>query len=362
MQTSPLANTDYIPTLGGYGEIIGGTALTINTVNKTVTTPGTYTVKYGKNIVNNPPFDFSALDPTVYQTIYYDIDQNKILIIKYRDYANVSNVERTIYLGSLWAAAHYPDGYYTLNTNMEILVNGRKQLTPLDFDLQTGRIASVALFGDSIMQGQTTSGVLSTYKLQDLIPSHEGIDATNYAIGGSGWCQRSGSTNDLAVLVPQTDVSDYDYIVFFSGTNDYGAGLAVGDPNDAPSGVIGASFCASVKYVLENVITQNPDVEIALITPTFRNYQTYGGIGNAYTEVRNQSGNTLGDFCDALVAIGEMYNVPVYDMRKNSPINFRNYATMLHEQSSGSGTYLHPKNATYRILNQKILKWLEMAL
>lgn len=357
----PIVSYDRRTILGNYGEIVTYSPVKIDTVNKTMSLGNSFTLKSGALRKNTPAIDLSGLDVTKHQTIYYDADLNTILVTNYDSYSNLSNVNNTVYLGSIWASnTLYPDGFFMLNSEADIIVNGKRQLMFYDYmKPNNSSYKSMAMFGDSIMQGQTTDGNKTQYLMQDLIPPRWGIDVTNYAVGGSGWCRRGTRTSDLAVMIPQTDVSGFDFILLFSGTNDYGANLAVGNPTDAPSDADGAGFCASVKYVLDNIFTQNPDVEVAIVTPTFRNYQSSGGVGNAYTEVENSAGNTLGDFCDALVAIGAQYNVPVYDMRKNSIINFRNYASMLHEQSTGSGLYLHPKDVTYKIMNHKIMNWLE---
>lgn len=361
----PIVNYDKRTPLGDYGELISYRPFEIDTVNLTGGFGNaSYSLKSGKIRRNNPTIDFTDLDASSYQTIYYDVEEGKILVTGYGAYIALPNVDNTIYLGSVWASnSLYPNGYFQVNGCHNIIVNGKKQLEYNDYNRgRNNAYKSIVMFGDSILQGQTTgeTGVKTEYVLQNLIPIQWGIDAVNLAVGGSGWCHREGRTSDLAVKVANTDISEYEYILFFSGTNDYGMNLAVGNLTDEPSNAVGASFCASVKYVLDNVFTQNPDIEAAIITPTFRNYQSSGGTGNAYTDVKNAAGNTLGDFCEALVNIGMMYNVPVYDMRRNSIINHKNYATMLHPQNEGSNHFLHPKNETYKIMNHKIMEWLKL--
>lgn len=364
LQYNPNLRDDFIPIntyakrtiLGDYGELFGFGSINIDTVNKTVTiTRSSATVKSGRIKKNNPSIDFSGFNMDEHQTIYYDATDETIKITGYADYRNLSNVDDTVYLGSHYLAGSiYPKGYFSINTPMPIYVDGVLQLSHNDYNNNK----TIGMFGDSILQGQTTDGQKTSYVLQSLLPQETGIIATNYALGGSGWCARSGRTADLCKKVPNTDISNYDYLLFFAGTNDYGYNRAVGSINDAPSNVDDNTFCSAVKYVIEYVFNTNPDVEVAIITPTFRNYQSHGGQGDAYTTVENAAGNTLGDFCDALVALGNAYNIPVYDMRKNSVINKLNYSSMLHEQSADSGTYLHPKNETYKIMNHKIIRWL----
>lgn len=359
---SPKVKNAFIPTitsdmrsrLGDSCFMFAYKAIRIDTVNKTMTSDGTITVKSGSYRKNNPTVDFSALDTSVYQTIYFDFADGSIKIVGYGQYESLTGKENTAYLGSIWIANDlYPNGYFALNTNMEIYVNGIKQLPFNDYFL--GK--KMSLFGDSICWGRTTSDGRTSYLLHEIIGKQLGILATNYAVGGSCIAARSGHASDICKLIDTVTISD-DFFLIFAGTNDYGSNVPLGTIDDAPSNTDGNTFYSAVKYCIEHIIMQKPDAEIGIVTPTFRNYQSNGGVGNTYTTIKNSANATLGDYCDALVEVGRMYNIPVYDMRDNSPINHINYASMLEQNSSGNGLYLHPKNATYKILNRKICAWI----
>lgn len=335
--------------LFGYGAIV------IDTTAKTMTISTSYTIRGSKTNFNNPTIDFSALDTSKQQIIYFDVDDKKIKVTSsWGDLLN--GTENVQWLGAIWPAnAAYASGYYYINSNMKIFVDGVKQLPRRDYF--TGK--TICLFGDSICWGRTTESGQSDYLLETAIEQTVGIKATNRAVGGTGYsCRSSSRVNDICKLIDTVSITN-DLYLFFAGTNDYGVNVPLGTVSDAPSNAVGNTFCSAVKYCIEHILTNKPDAEIGIVTPTFRSYVSSGGSGNTYTTIRNAVGATLGDYCDALVAIGEMYNVPVYDMRKNSPINFFNYASMLEPQSEGSNLYLHPKASTYRILYHKIASWIK---
>lgn len=343
--------------IGQYAELIGYGYVAIDTTNKTMAIGAGFTLKSGRTRVNNPTIDFSTLTDR-HQTIYYDLTDSTIKITGYADYSNLENVENTLYLGSVWAGNNtYPAGYFSLNTNMDIVVNGVKQLPRLSYF----RGKTIACFGDSICLGRTTSSGTTTHLLQDILSKEYGIKATNYAVGGACWAHRTGMSYDLSALVPASTI-DTDFILLFAGTNDYGTNRQLGTIDDTPSGDEDNTFYAAMHYVLQYIFTQKPNAEVAIVTPTFRSYVSSGGSGDTYNTVRNSAGYTLGDYSDAMIEVAKLYNVPILDMRKMGPINKFNYASMLEEQSEGNHLYLHPKDATYDILYHKICNWLMTVL
>ena len=86
-----------------------------------------------------------------------------------------------------------------------------------------------------------------------------------------------------------------------------------------------------MKKVIQTIYSKNPKAKVALITPIYRSYVNVNGspvFGNTY-KIANGAGYTLNDYSDAMVEIGELYNIPVLDSRKNSMVNVLNYASRL---------------------------------
>lgn len=215
---------------------------------------------------------------------------------------------------------------------------------------------SVGLYGDSICKGTIISGVYATKNFSEYIVDELGYGATNNAVGGSGYCKRS-DMESLSDAVIANGVN-FGAILLFAGTNDYGYNKSIGTIDDVPSNTTSSTFYAAVKYLIEYIYANNPTCQVMIVTPIFRNYHANGGTGNTYTNIENTAGFTLGDFCDALVAIGKYYNIPVFDMRENSVVNFLNYTEKLTETGTSTGKYLHPTDAAYPTIYKKLVKWI----
>lgn len=349
----------YAAILFGYGRV------EIDTVEKTITVSTAYTLKIGKLKLNNTAIDISGLDTTSHQTIYYDNTDKKVKIVSYGGYGSLANVNNTAILGSTWPSnPNYPRGYYSLNTNMPIFVDGVRQIATID----TMKGLTINAFGDSICQMRTDTGsgtaTYATITLKKLSERYLGVPYNSHAVGGKHWCN-FGANLDLYGQLSEADALNGNVVLIWAGTNDYSGGAPIGtiddEPNWSRADTSSGTFFSNAKYCLDYIYSINPDTEIVLITPTYRNY-CGSTIGNAYTTVKNSAGHTLGDYCDAIVELGRYYNIPVFDMRDNCAFNERTISSMVVEQGAGTGKYLHPKDATYTILNRKIINWLKTVL
>lgn len=219
------------------------------------------------------------------------------------------------------------------------------------------------LFGDSICYGKVGRDIRTENRIDVLLGERLGIKCDNVASSGSKMTKKASDTDSVCTLVDNYNFANYDYAIVFCGTNDYGQSRAIGTITENPSNADGVRFYPAYRYVIEKMLTDNPKLNIMLVTPTFRNYVTdatkEGGyaFGNTYTTVPNSLNNTLGKYCDAIVNVGDYYNVPVVDLRKNSPINQFNYANMLYHD--GGNKYLHPLDETYKLMNNKIVSAFE---
>ena len=224
-------------------------------------------------------------------------------------------------------------------------------------DVALGRFSGKKIYceGDSIMYGVTTyNGGRATQTIPQTLakrlPSSCTVD--NKAHGGDR-IQHTGdtSTSISDSLIADTSVSGYDYFVINGGTNDYTGDVPIGAITDKANSVTNTFYYGLVNMV-EHILTQNPLARIMLITPIFRNY-CHSTLGNAY-QLQNNAGATLGDYCDAMLAVGRKYCIPVYDSRDNAPFNEINYASTLHIRASGSQGYLHPTDAAYKVWGQSL--------
>jgi lysophospholipase L1-like esterase len=141
-----------------------------------------------------------------------------------------------------------------------------------------------------------------------------------------------------------------DLITIMAGTNDHGFNTTIGAITDTPA--TSGSFYAVYKQLIETLITNYPNASIGLITPIQRNGSTNGNNANAV-------GKTLRDYCDAVVALGKNYSLPVLDWYYSlgfSPYN----TTQLNNFYCGSpsdGT--HPNDKGHTIMAGKVGNFIE---
>lgn len=205
--------------------------------------------------------------------------------------------------------------------------------------------------GDSIMWGRTDADGRATLTIPNNIASRFPVIAQNYAVGGDTITHRTDGASVYDRII-KADLTSYDYVVINGGTNDYGFGSILGTINSNDIN----TFYGSYKAILNYIISQNPYIRVMLITPTFRNYVAKNGAwqyGNSYTML-GDGDYTMNQLCDAIIEIGTLYNVPVYDSRKNSPINEKNYETTLELTSGSNDRYLHPTDEAYKLYGDSI--------
>jgi len=118
-----------------------------------------------------------------------------------------------------------------------------------------------------------------------------------------------------------------DMFVVYGGYNDYGYGAPIGNVTDnltpsfdgvghiVPASVAGATFCASLNYIIKYFATTFPDKPIRLIT------QTYNGVGSPSTYAAQEA------YANAMIKIANINNVPVLDLFHGSGMNPENIST-----------------------------------
>lgn len=205
--------------------------------------------------------------------------------------------------------------------------------------------------GDSIMYGVTTyDGGRATLTLpQNLAERIPNATVENKAHGGDR-IQHTGdtSTSISDSIIADSTVGQYDYFMINGGTNDYTGDVPIGTIDGTETN----TFYYGLTSMIDYIFSQNPFARIMLITPIFRNY-AHAELGNAYY-LQNRAGATLGDYCDAMIAVGKKYCIPVYDSRFNAPFNEDNYTSTLHLRAAGSQGYLHPTDQAYRVWGNSV--------
>ena len=198
---------------------------------------------------------------------------------------------------------------------------------------------NVVIFGDSISAGypNTTN---ANYWWWEYLKADYNI--TNYANTGSGVVYKSANVSGCTMADSFSDTT-CNYAVIFMGTNDWGNDITLGDVTDAKSA--NGSFCAGLKYMIEEIITNTPEVSIIGVLPINRTKynNTTLNIANSYAYGSNNGvGYTLGQLCEKANDIYKSYGIPVIDSRYSN-LQLLNLNSFL---SDG----LHPNLKGYRKL------------
>ena len=220
-----------------------------------------------------------------------------------------------------------------------------KNITGIDTKF-TGK--TIMFLGDSITVGEGASS--SDYHVYKYFGTLTGAITSVKAKSGGSW-QLDGKVDSLSIVtqVQSFNVDDYEYVVIWAGTNDWGrgGGLPIGTISDKdPS----SSMYGAMRYVIENLLSKKPDLKITLLTPIFRNRDEVVP-DMLDCDYENQLGYKLTDYCKAIINVANLYNIPVLDLYHTSNINIFNRDTFL---SDG----LHPNDAGYKMLTEKIFAFM----
>ncbi|UEL47364.1 SGNH/GDSL hydrolase family protein [Terrisporobacter hibernicus] len=327
----------------------------IDTVNKTISCDGTYKVAGGKKLMNNMPFDISNLDLSKQGTFYVDWENSVIKWCVAFDYTTKNmNTKNTSIIGHAWTLNSTYGTYLELFTNSDIYVDGVIQHN----NGFSNRFKNKKFLfdGDSIMWGRTINGQTANPAIPDVVLRRLGVGFDKIAVSGA--CVTPKTPADGQSLVERcvnNDYANYQYIIMNGGTNDYGYERQIGTIDD--TGI--NTFYGAWNTIIKTIYSKNPKAKVVLITPIYRSYVNVNGqpvYGNVYN-IKNGAGYTLNDYSDAIVKIGELYNIPVLDSRKNSMVNILNYTTRLCHD--GDNKYLHPNEDTYIDIGNIVASFIE---
>lgn len=315
----------------------------VDTVNKTMSCTGTYALTYGHLYINNPTFDISALDLSLQGTFVLDLTDNIVKWMGRGDLCfNTPDTSRYIVVGQTWTKNATFGNYIQLFTDADIYVDGVKQCR--NGFSNKFKNKKFLFDGDSIMWGRTTSGKTANPAIPDIVSRRLGVAFDKIAVPGA--CVTPKDTADGQSLVERCEsnsYADYEYIIMNGGTNDYGYQREIGTINDTDIN----TFYGAWNKIIKTIYSKSPKAKVVLITPIYRSYVNVNGspvYGNVYN-IKNGAGYTLNDYSDAIVKIGELYNIPVLDSRKNSMVNILNYTSRLCHD--GDNKYLHPNDEAY---------------
>lgn len=215
---------------------------------------------------------------------------------------------------------------YITGENTEAYAGGKRQtLLPV---LDAGAGYRVAFLGDSITYGD---------RLRDQSQSYASLLADNmqaeayYNYGLNGSCMGGEHPDRFFDRYPEME-ADLDLIFVLGGTNDYEFATPLGTMGDTGS----RTFYGCLNLLMCSLKQKYPDAQIVFMTPLHRN----GGTR------QNQEGFVLEDYVNAVLNMGEFYDIPVVDLYHAQGLDFswnrRYLVDGLHPTAAG-----HRKIADY---------------
>lgn len=210
-------------------------------------------------------------------------------------------------------------------TQLETTVPPLTEIHSTEPDSDTTPLDWYAL-GDSITQGfysyldadgMATLGLDPQRCWAALAAESTGWELTNYGVGGSGYVHEGTVLDKLNARdhVDTIDFSGADLVTLAYGVNDWKYDMPLGTMED--NVLCGDTFYSNMRYCIEKIRSDNPEVQIIVISPI--NCSRYGsadtgwGIGYSF----EQSG-TLEDIFQAELEICEYYGIPLIDMLHGS--------------------------------------------
>ena len=261
-------------------------------------------------------------------SFYSDKDENSYIsgIIGESDAAGLKEYNYNIplnakYLRFCWLYRNDTECNITFKTEKYELVNNAMK----------GIYASFV--GDSMMGVDT--GKWIPYCIEKLgIVGYERIQ-TNGGVWSSGIAPKVININ-----------KNTDIIFIWATTNDWsGAVSELGDINSEPG--VNGSCCSALKYAIEYISENIPKARIIMITPTQRfnnngKADADGGVNSKGLCV-NTNNNSLEDYVNAMVEIGDYYGIHVVDLYHNGGVNKFNYEEYysdgIHQNENGGKHY-----------------------
>jgi lysophospholipase L1-like esterase len=154
--------------------------------------------------------------------------------------------------------------------------------------------------------------------------------------GYNGW-----TAGDVAQRIDTLGLTRADIYTVFLGTNDWWRGRAVGSIEDYTGNSGNETFFGSFRIIIDHLKALNPESRIILLTPMQRVDFVYLGNfrNNAYGSYRAKDGQTLADFADAIIAIGQVEKLKVIDLYNDSGMKHENLVKFKRLKDPATGVY-----------------------
>ena len=175
--------------------------------------------------------------------------------------------------------------------------------------------------GDSLTYGYLDGSTRMPLPYPSLIENKLGCICNNYGISGTRISQTQDNAMSSDNRINSLDLSATCNVIK-GGTNDYLGGVSIGTLDDYKNGIY-TTFLGGYEYLINKLYEKFPGKPILLITPP----QTWS------LSVIN--GQTLLQFVDAIIQLGEKYSLPVLDLYRNGQ-----YCKASMKQVGADGKYI----------------------
>ena len=250
-------------------------------------------------------------------------------------YVQAYNINQESYGGSTSSKNKYVmpiDGYVKIGGGAQpAFINARYNILSKSI-ARTRAKKRLLVVGDSISvytwDNALSKDVIQGYPFFLATQGNHEVSVTNQAVSGNA------SGHQLTTL-QNKDVSVYDAVTIFIGTNDYGYNVQI------------ATFKSNIAAMVDYITAQNPACKIGFLTLIHRASAWDGTV-----EVPNVAGAVLSDYCTAIKEVAMNYGLPVLDLWNECQCNFNfsiyktNYSS---QESEASGDGLHPTNEAHKL-------------
>lgn len=209
----------------------------------------------------------------------------------------------------------------------------------------------INFIGDSITQGCGTS--CNDAIFHQIIKKQYGLkEARNYGEGGTRVARQiemKDPVRDRDFILRITEMDpDFDIVVIFGGTNDFGTGQApLGTFEDRGM----CTFYGALHTIIRNLIQEYCDKTIVFITPLHRHNED----GRGAWKPEGVELKPLKYYAQAIKEVCEHYSVPVLDLFSCGELRGNTSEWYSHYMPDG----VHPNDEGHKIMAHKLGRFLE---
>ncbi|CRH18740.1 GDSL-like protein (modular protein) [Carnobacterium maltaromaticum] len=168
-------------------------------------------------------------------------------------------------------------------------------------------------------------------------------DIDNFAVSGSAMANGTSGGQGTNTTGKTIDYKNYDAFLCDSGTNDFKLNVPIGTLGQIGDTSFNTNtFYGAYRDLIEFILKDNQNIRLILMTPFQRDNGGYD------VNTVNGEGHKLNDYRKAIIALGEMYSLSVFDAFAKSGLTKLNLGSFTLDG-------LHPNNEGYRFITRPLI-------